>query len=98
MMPAKAARAWAFGKLPRCKQELPAEILSGAWVFPLECIRQIDARHAARQVALMQHPPCGPLPFEVWLHRLGQHDNPILVTLAGANDNLIAVAKDVFHA
>jgi hypothetical protein len=83
---------------PGGEDELPLERLGCPWVLPLQCIGQFHARNAPGHVALVQGPPRGQLLLQFLPNRAGQHDHPILVALAAANQDLVPIQVEIMHA
>jgi len=61
-------------------------------------VGQLHPGHAAGQVTLVQPAPPLQLPFQVAAHRPGQHDHPVLVPLATADDDLSSRQVHVLDA
>lgn len=64
VMSANLSAARIARQLPRGEQELPADLLSGAGILPIQGVGQAHTSHAAPQVAFMHVAPPSDLLFQ----------------------------------
>ena len=94
VVPPLPPRHRAARPLPRGEDELPAQLLGGAGVLPLQGVGQLDAGGPAGEVVLVQ----AAAPLQGRVDGARPHDDAVLVALAAPDQDLAALPVHVLDA
>jgi hypothetical protein len=83
----------------RCGEDvLPPPLLSGLWIFDVECVRHFDFAEAFRQIRIMQTFDHSEMVSKWKKQILGQHGHAILRAFAFSHNDFPTLELNVFHA
>ncbi len=80
------------------KDVLPAPFAAGVRIFTLQGMRQFHVGHAGGQILVVPAAPLGEVRAQIRHDAGRQHCHAILVTLAAADGDLVALEIDIFDA